>query len=100
MISIEEIDSSGVLAFDQPNFQLPQETGDRQPEIVPHHDKTLNASTITLAQGLDQVRVLFFPLGVQPLLELVKNHQHFLANRNALSPAEGSQRLFQTQVER
>ena len=71
---------------------------DRHPEIIPHHDDALHPAAVALPQGLHQFGVLFFLLGVQPLLELVEDDQHLLADGNALAPAQCRQRLFQTQV--
>jgi hypothetical protein len=48
---------------------------------------------------LHQFRILFL-LGVQPLFELIKDDEHLLANRNALTPAKCGQRLFQTKMSR
>ena len=84
VIHVEEIDRRRVLAFKKSNLQLPHEAGRRHPEVIAHHDDALYPAAIALPQGLHQVRVFFFLLGVQPLLELVEDDQHLLADRNAL----------------
>ena len=83
---VEEIDQRRVLAFDESDLQLPHEPGHRHPEIVPHHDDALHPPAVALPQGLHQFRVLFFLLGVQPLLELVEDDQHLLARRECPGP--------------
>ena len=81
----KQIDQSTVLTFNKPNFQFPQEPTHRHPEVIPHHHDALHSATVALPQGLHQIGVFFFLLGVQPLLELVENDQHFLADRDALA---------------
>ena len=98
MIGVEEIDQPRVLAFHEAESPVLHETADGQPEIVPHHDDALHPSAITLPQGLHQFRVLFFLLGVQPLLELVENKQHFLARPECPPSAQCGQCFLQTQV--
>ena len=100
MIDVEEIDRRGVLAFNEANLQLPHEPGRRHPEIIAHHDDALHPSAVALPQGLNQFRILFFLLGVQPLLELVEDDQHLLAGRNALPPAQCGQSIFQAEIVR
>ena len=68
------------------NFQLPHESDHRHPEIIPHHDDALHPAAVALPQGLHQFGVLFFLLGVQPLLELVEDDQHLLARRECPVP--------------
>ena len=87
-----------LLAFDKPDFQLSHEASRRHPEIVPHHHDALDSATIALPKGLNQFRVLFFLLGMEPLLELIQDDQHLLANRDALSSSQCRQRFFQAQL--
>ena len=81
----EEIDRRGVLAFNEANLQLPHEAGCCHPEIVSHHDDALQSATIALPQGLHQLRILYFLFRMKPLLELVKDDQHFFAAGTPLS---------------
>jgi hypothetical protein len=46
---------------------------------------------VAVPQRLHQLGVLLLLLGVQPLLELVEDDQHFFANWKALSTAQDSQ---------
>ena len=85
-------------AFEQSDFQLSHEPSRRHPEIIPHHDDALDPAAIALPQGLHQVRVFFFLPGMEPLLELVQDDQHLLANRNALASPQCRQRCFEAQV--
>jgi len=48
---------------------------------------------LPLPQRLHEYRVLCFPLRVQPLLDLVEDDQHFLADRDGVSLPLGCQRL-------
>ena len=86
-----------VLPFDQPDFQIAQESADGQPKIVPDHHDALHLAPIALPQGLHQFGMLFVFLRMQPLLELVEDDQHLLARWNALTTAQRRQRLFQAQ---
>ena len=87
-----------VPAFEQPNLQISQKPADGEPEVVAHHDDALHPPAVALPQGLHKFRVLLLLLGVQPLLELVEDDQHFLAGWNALAPAQRRQRLFQPRL--
>src|SRR5262245_61152541 len=58
MAGIEKINSGGVLALDQPDFQGIQEPCRRHPEIVTHQHSRLNMLTIAMTKSVDQFRVL------------------------------------------
>ena len=73
----KEIDRSRVLAFNKPNLQFPHEAGGRHPEIIPHHDDALHPAAIALSQSLHELGVLLLLPGMEPLLELVEDEQHF-----------------------
>ncbi len=65
--------------------------------VGPHHD-ALHTDAVALPQRLNQFGVLLLLPGVEPLLELIEDDEYLLAGRNALTPAEGRQRILQTQV--
>ena len=98
VIGVKKINRRRVLAFQKADLQLAHEADHGHPEIIPHHHDTFHPAAVALPQGLHQLRVLFLLLGVQPLLELIENNQHFEAGRNASAPAKGGERLFQSQV--
>jgi len=95
VIQVEQINQRAVLPFDKPDFQFPEETTDGQPEVVPHHDEALHVLTVALPNGLHELTVEFFFPGVEPLLELIEDDQHFFAGRSALPAAQSGQRVFQ-----
>ena len=98
MVEIKQIGQGNVVTFEKSNFQFSQEPTHRHPEVIPHHHDALHLASVTLPQGLHQIAVLFFFLGVQPLLELVEHDQHLFAHRDALPSPECRQRLFQAQI--
>ena len=68
------------------------------PKVIAHHDDALHALAVALPQSLGQFRVLFSPLGVQPLLELVEDDEHLLGLVQALALAQGGKGPRQIQV--
>ena len=98
MFEVKQISQRTVVTFNETNFQFSEETTDSQPKIIPNHHDALHSSSVTLPEGLHQFGVLFFLLRVQPLLELIEDDQHLLADRNALASPQCRQRVFQTQV--
>ena len=75
----KEVDGRQVMIFQQADLQLPQKSRHGHPEVVPYHDDALQVLAVALPQGLYQFGVLFLLLGVQPLLELIQDHQHLVA---------------------
>ena len=64
------------MTFKKPNFQFSKEPTHSQSKVIPHHHDALHSTTITLPQGLDEIGIFFFRVGLQPLLELVEYNQH------------------------
>ena len=91
MPRIEEVHGGGVLAFDEPDLQVSEESGRRHPEVVAYHDDGLDAPTVRLAQGGQQFGVLHPSSGVQPLLELVQHDRHLPARGDRLAFTKDSQ---------
>jgi hypothetical protein len=87
MAEVEQIDGGEVPGWEKFNFEIGQKPSHRHPKIIPHHHDALDSSTVALTKGLNQSRVVFVSLGVEPLLELVKDNQHLLAHGDSLSPA-------------
>ena len=94
---VEEINGSGVLPWSKLDFQIRHEPGRRHPEIVPHHHDRLKMLAIALPQGGDQFRVLLTSLGMEPLLELIQDQQHFLPGTQHSSLAAASPGIDQPQ---
>src|SRR5262249_1056950 len=92
----EEVDSSRVQSLEETDFQLPHKASRRHPEVISHHDDTLQSPTIALPQGLHQVRVLFFLFRMKPLLQLVEDGHHLFADGTPSPWWECSQCLSQT----
>jgi hypothetical protein len=46
---------------------------------------------VALSEGSGEFGVLLRPVGVQPLLELVEDHQDFLVGTQSLSLAQGDE---------
>jgi hypothetical protein len=74
---VEEVYRCRILPLEQANLQCVHEAGRRHPEVVPHHHHALHTATVALPQSLHEFRILFGilfgPLGVKPLLELVED---------------------------
>src|SRR4051812_19220086 len=70
---IEKVHESEVLALEKLNVQIAHEAADSQPKVIPNRDDALDVFAVALPKGLDEFRVFLPLLGVQPLLELVKD---------------------------
>ncbi len=75
MLRIEEVDSRHVPVGHQVDLQVTHEPGCRHPEIVPHQADGLEVLAVTLPQRRHQVGRRLAPMGEQPLLELVQDHE-------------------------
>ena len=94
----KQINGRHIIAGHKVNFQFHAESSCRHPEVIPHHDDALHSITVTLPQGLYQFGVLFLLRGVQPLLKLVEDNQHFLGYSDSLPSPQGRQRLWDVEV--
>ena len=93
MDEVEEIDERGVPALEDLNAQVAHEPRERHPEIVPHHDKALDAIAIALPQRAGQFRLPFLVPGMQPLLELVDHDHDLLIGAQAVPLTKCGDRL-------
>src|SRR5437870_2124939 len=100
MARIEEIDEDDVAALKKLYFEIGHEPADSEPKIIPHHDDALHPPTVALTKGLDQLRILFAALGVEPLLELVEHQQQLLAGCQEPPPPQRRQGLDQAPMVR
>ncbi len=82
MVKIKQIGQRDVVTFDQPHLEFTQETTDRQPEVVAHHQNAMDTPAIALPQGLHQAAAFLLFVDVQPLFELIEDDQHFFADGN------------------
>ena len=78
---VEQVHGGEVVPFDDADLQVVHEPGRGHAEVVADQDQALHVLAVALPQGLDQLGVLFRPLGVQPLLELVEHQQDLGAVR-------------------
>src|SRR5260370_601056 len=72
MLEIKKVCCGEIASFDNRHLQFAHEPGYGHAKIVTHQEEALNMLAVALPQCLRQIRVLLFPLGVQPLLELVE----------------------------
>ena len=98
MAGIKEIHKMAVLCFGEANLEVLHKAIHCQPEVDPYHDNALQTRPVALPQGLDQDRVLFALMSVQPLLELIEHDHQLSACRQSWPPPNGGQSLDQTRV--
>ena len=83
MAGIEEIDEGVYLPFKQWDFQVADESADRQTEVVPHEDDRLEVLAVAMPQGGDELGFSVGVPGEEPLLELVDGRAGLLAGTGA-----------------
>src|SRR5262249_20917291 len=79
---VEQVHGGEVVPLDDADLQVAHEPGRGHAEVVADQGQALHVLAVALPQGPDQLGVRFRPLGVQPLLELVKDQHDFEAVRS------------------
>jgi len=98
MAEIEKVYQRAVLSFDQANLQLLQETADREPKVIPNREEALNVLSVALPNRVDEHAIALVRLGMEPLLKLVEDDEHFAALVKPLATPQESDALRQVQV--
>ena len=80
------------------DFQVLHEATGGDPEVITHQGHALQSPTVTVEQGLHQLRVLFATPRVQPLLELVQHDADLGVLRDPRSFADPGQHVGQRQL--